>query len=131
MALPPKHPFASRPRLELSALANEPFILPPRDAVPVFHEAVLRACHDAGFVPQASHEVDRLQMVLRMVAAGADVALVPAAARKITQGRVAFRVLRPSPDNLETAIAWRRADTSTIVAEFISAARRTLSHRHQ
>ena len=86
MALPPKHPFASRPRLELSALANEPFILPPRDAVPVFHEAVRRACHDAGFVPQASHEVDRLQMVLRMVAAGAGVALVPAAARKITQG---------------------------------------------
>ena len=36
VALPATHHFASRPRLELSALANEPFVLPPRDAVPIF-----------------------------------------------------------------------------------------------
>ena len=31
VALPPTNHFASRPRLQLSALANEPFVLPPRD----------------------------------------------------------------------------------------------------
>jgi hypothetical protein len=45
-----------------------------------------------------------------------------------SRSRVVYRALRPSPGNLETAIAWRRADTSATVAEFISAARRTLSH---
>ena len=131
VALPPKHRLASRKRLPLSALANEPFILPPRDAVPVFHDAVLKACRGAGFVPHSPHEADHLHMVLGMVAAGAGVALVPAAARKINQGRVIYRALRPSPDNLETAIAWRRGDTSATLAEFISAARRTLGHRHE
>lgn len=97
VALPPKHRFASRSRLQLSALADEPFVLPPRDAVPVFHAAVLRA-----------------------------VALVPASARELNRGRVIYRTLRPSPDNLEPAIAWRREDTSATLGEFISAARRSL-----
>jgi DNA-binding transcriptional LysR family regulator len=99
VALPPKHRFASRSHLQLSGLANEPFVLPSRDAVPMFHAAVLRACREAGFVPHAPHEVDHLHMVLRMVAAGAGVALVPGSARKINQGRVAYRALRPSSGN--------------------------------
>jgi DNA-binding transcriptional LysR family regulator len=128
VALPPKHRLASRARLQLSALANEPFILPPRDAVPVFHDAVLKACREAGFVPNAPHAADHLHMVIGLVATGAGVALVPAAASKIDQGRVVYRALRPSPDNLETLMAWRQGDTSATLAEFISAARRALSH---
>ncbi len=61
----------------------------------IFHEAVLRACREAGFVPHAPYEVDHLQMVLRMVAAGAGVALVPASAGKVNQDRVIYRALRP------------------------------------
>ena len=128
VALPLRHRFASRARLPLSALADEPFVLPPRDAVPMFHAAVLKACREAGFVPHAAHEVDPLHMVLEMVAAGAGVALVPASARKMPQHRVVYRALRPSPGNLETAIAWRREDTSATVAEFIDVARRSLRH---
>ena len=129
VALPSKHRLASRSRLQLSALAHEPFILPPRNTVPAFHDAVVKACRGAGFVPHSPHEADHLQMVLGMVAAGAGIALVPAAARRLKQGRVVYRALCPSPDNLETAIAWRRGDPSAALAEFISAARRTLSHR--
>jgi DNA-binding transcriptional LysR family regulator len=110
------------------ALANESFVLPLRDAVPMFHEAVLRACRAAGFVPHAAHEVDHLQMIIRMVAAGAGVALVPASARKVNHDRVIYGALHPSPDPLETAIAWRREDTSATPAEFISVARRSLHH---
>jgi len=130
-ALPQKHPLVARTRLSLSALANEPFVLPPRDAVPVFHDAVLKACREAGFVPHSSHEADRLPTVLGLVAAGAGVALVPASARTNKQSRLVFKPLHPSPDALETAVAWRRADKSPIVGEFISAARRTLPRRRR
>jgi len=128
LAPPPAHRFASRARLELSALAHESFVLRPRAALPVFHAAVLRACREAGFVTHAPQEVDHLHMVLRIVAAGAGGALIPASARRLNPGRVVYRALRPSPDNLETAIAWRREDTSAMVAKFISTARQTLSH---
>jgi DNA-binding transcriptional LysR family regulator len=64
-------------------------------------------------------------MILGMVAAGAGVGLVPAAACKIRQHRVVYRPLNPSPEYLETAVAWRRDDTSELVAEFLREARTT------
>jgi DNA-binding transcriptional LysR family regulator len=131
LALPPKHRLASRSRLPLSAVANELFILPPHDVVPVFHDTVLKACRAAGFAPHAPHEADHLHMVLGLVAAGAGVALVPASASKIQHGRVTYRTLHPAPERLETALAWRRGDKSPAVAEFITTARRVLSQRHE
>ena len=52
-ALPRTHRLASQSRFSLLALANESFVLPPREVVPVFHDAVLNACRAAGFVPRA------------------------------------------------------------------------------
>jgi DNA-binding transcriptional LysR family regulator len=127
VALPPYHRLASRRRIAVSSLANEPLILPPRDAVPVFHDTVLKACRKAGFVPNAPHEADHMQMILGMVAAGAGVGLVPAAARKTKPHRVVFRPLHPAADSLQTAVAWRRDDQSPLVAEFLVQARRTLA----
>jgi DNA-binding transcriptional LysR family regulator len=99
----------------------------PRDAVPVFHDAVIKACRGAGFVPHAPHEADQLQMMVGMVAAGAGIALVPAAARKIKQYRVVYRPLNLPLDPIETAIAWRRDDTSQVLAEFLEIAQRVLA----
>jgi DNA-binding transcriptional LysR family regulator len=126
VALHPKHRLASRQRIVLSALANESFILPSRDAVPLFHDAVLKACREAGFVPHAPHEADHLEMILGMIAAGAGVGVVPAAAGKFKH-RVVCRPLNPSPEKLETAIAWRRDNTAPMLTEFLREARRTLS----
>jgi DNA-binding transcriptional LysR family regulator len=122
-ALPAKHRAARKSVVELSALGKEPFILPPRDLVPVFHDQVLRACRDAGFVPDAPHEADQLQLVLSMVASGSGVALVPACVRDSGPSGVVFAALRPSPPPLEIAVAWRRDNTSPLLLEFIDAAR--------
>jgi len=65
----------------LSALAADAFILPPRDSVPVYHDLVLKACREAGFVPNVPHEADHLPMVLGMVAAGSGISLIPAFGR--------------------------------------------------
>ena len=129
IALPPKHRLASKSHISLSALASEPFILVPRDAVPVFHDAVIKACRAAGFVPHAPHEADQLQMMVGMVAAGVGIALVPAAARKIKQYRLVYRALNPPADPIETALAWRRDDASPVLAEFVRVARRVLARR--
>jgi DNA-binding transcriptional LysR family regulator len=123
-ALPPNHRFASRSQLPLSVLAGEVFVLPPRTTVPVVHNAVCNACRAAGFVPHANHEADHLHTVLGLVAAGAGVALVPESARKIRHGRLTYHALHPSPDKIETALAWRRDDKSQAVAAFIDTVRR-------
>ena len=130
VALPRTHALASRARVSLAELANEPFVLPPRDTVPVFYDTVLKACRKAGFVPHVADRADHLHMILDMVAAHAGVAPIPASARRFKRGSVVCRSLHPAPDNLETAIAWRREDKSPMLAEFIRSARQTL-HRER
>jgi DNA-binding transcriptional LysR family regulator len=122
VALPVGHRLAARRRLALAALAQEVFVVVPRDVVPIYHDTVLRACRDAGFVPDAPHEADHLEILLGMVAANAGVALVPAVAVKIRQPGLVLRPLDPPPPVLETALVWRR-DPSPIAAAFIDVAR--------
>jgi DNA-binding transcriptional LysR family regulator len=129
VALPPTHRLARKSRIALAALANEPFVLPPREVVPVFHDAVLRLCREAGFVPHAPHEADHLQMIIAMVAAGAGVALVPSGARKFTHHPVVYRPLQPAPDDLEISIAWRKDDHSPTVSAFVTELRRALAQQ--
>jgi len=131
VALPPKHRLARRRRVPLLALSQEPFVIVPRDAVPVFHDAVLTACRTAGFVPHAPHEADQLQLMLGMVAGGAGIALVPAGSHKLTQFRLLYRSLVPAPANLETAVAWRRDDPSPMLQEFIRTARVVLQQERR
>ena len=122
-ALPARHRLLRKKKIALAGLANDAFLIVPRDAVPVFHDAVLRACREAGFVPHVLHEADQLPMLLGMVAAGHGVALVPAAARKTKARGVVFRALHPSAAVLQTAVAWRRDNLSPAVLDFLDIAR--------
>jgi DNA-binding transcriptional LysR family regulator len=122
VALPLTHRAARSQSISLAAVASDPFVLPPRELVPVYHDIVLKACRQAGFVPNAPHEADHLQLMLGMVAEGGGVALVPASARKMKQYRVAFVPVRPALPALQVGIAWRRETASTIVKEFLETA---------
>jgi DNA-binding transcriptional LysR family regulator len=130
LALPTKHRLSDRGRIPLTAVASDLFVMPSRDTVPLVHDATLKACREAGFVPNAPHEADHLHVILGMVAAGAGIALVPAAAAlTIRRHAVVYRPLHPPPDHLITAIAWRRDDTAPTLAEFLQEARRTSGRR--
>ena len=119
VALPLRHRAARAHTISLAALANEPFVLPPRELVPIYHDIVLKACREAGFVPNAPHEADHLQLMLGMVAEGSGVALAPVSARKMKQHRLAFAALRPPVATLEVAVAWRREHASPMLTEFL------------
>jgi DNA-binding transcriptional LysR family regulator len=125
-ALPARHRLASRTTIALSALTNDPFILVPRDLVPVYHDIVLSACRQAGFVPHSPHEADHLNMILAMVGGGSGVALVPAFARRLKPPRVAFVSLQPPTAPLDVLVAWRHDNASPALKEFLDVARRQI-----
>lgn len=128
-ALPRNHRLAGKRAVSLRSLADDPFILPARDRVPVFHDLVLRVCRDAGFVPDAPHEADHLQLMLGMVAARTGVAVLPESAGRIKPNRVVFASIRPEPVRIETAVAWKGRATSPMVTAFLSVAREVLRER--
>lgn len=127
VALPARHRLAARGRIPLLALTDEVFILVSRPVVPVYYDLVLKVCREAGFVPHAPHEVDQPEVVLRLVAAGMGISLVPASVRRARPRGVVFVSVAPSPPVLQTAVAWRRDTTSTLVRGFLDNVRRTMA----
>jgi len=131
VAMPSNHPLARKAAISLFQFANEPFVLPPQAIVPVYHDLVLKACREAGFLPNVPHEADHLHFVLGMVAAGSGVAVVPESARRMKQFRLAFVTLRPAPSDFEVAVAWRGDDTSERVTQFLTIARGVIARSNR
>jgi DNA-binding transcriptional LysR family regulator len=127
VALSNRHRLATARRISLPSLAKEPFILYPRDSVPQFHDLTLRFCREAGFTPHVRHEVDHPDLVLRLVAAGMGISLVPASAHKIRRPGVAYRPVVPSSPILEIVVAWRRDNGSAILKTFIDLAKQVFA----
>ncbi|MGD1878750.1 MAG: LysR family transcriptional regulator [Kiloniellaceae bacterium] len=78
-ALPATHRLASGGghRLVLADLAAEPFVLYRRSSGPGLYDAIVGACHAAGFAPRMAQEAPRITATLNLIAAGLGVTVVP------------------------------------------------------
>jgi DNA-binding transcriptional LysR family regulator len=121
-ALPEAHPLAERATVPVAALAQEPFVLPPRRLTGLY-EDVIGVCREAGFSPQVVQEAGEMQTIVSLVSAGIGVSLVPESVETFRRPRVAYRPLRGPNASLEIALARRRDDRSPLVAQFREVAR--------
>ncbi|ARS26111.1 LysR family transcriptional regulator [Sphingomonas sp. KC8] len=121
-AIPSSSPFASTSRLQLKALAAEPFILHTR--ISVLHLTVLMACHDAGFAPRVAQEATQVHTILSLVQSGLGVALVPAkTTRNVPDG---VRLVRlAEPPRIESGIAMSNEVSNPLVRNFAALAAET------
>src|SRR6266851_5162951 len=129
VALPAGHALAATSDaapLPLATLSGDTFILYRRPVGPGLYDAIIAACHGAGFSPLVGQEAPRILSTLSLVAAGLGVSLVPASLQRLRMDGVVFRRLasenRPkAPLNL----AQRRGETSAVVRRFVALVRRT------
>ncbi len=106
-ALPEAHPLAQGTGpLPLAALADEPMLVLPRGISPAYSDAMVAACHAAGFAPRVTREVGSAMAQLGFVAAGLGVALVSAGMARLRPPGVAFRDLEGSLHAVGVALAW-------------------------
>ncbi|AKA27155.1 LysR family transcriptional regulator [Pseudomonas chlororaphis] len=75
--LPRSHRLAGKASIDLEELANDDFILFPRNVSPHYHDLIIARCVAAGFSPRIRHETRLWQTVVAMVAYDMGVALVP------------------------------------------------------
>jgi DNA-binding transcriptional LysR family regulator len=118
-ALPEGHALARQDTVALGALAGERFVLFPRPLAPDLYDQILQLCQSAGFQPAVAQEAVQMQTVVRLVAAGTGVALVPASVQQLHQAGVAYRPLHDATAEVQMAVAWRRADPSAAVRHFL------------
>jgi DNA-binding transcriptional LysR family regulator len=121
--LPEAHPLTREDAIPLSALADEEFVLFPRDIAPRLYDAFVAIYRRAGFEPRVRNESFHTGWDLGVLAEVPAAALAPqSVAGGLPDGIVAVALSEPT-DSLETCLIWRSDDRSPAVAAFVAAAR--------
>ncbi len=125
-ALPRGHALAAGHRsLPLKSLAGETFVVYRRPSGPGLYDAIIAACHAAGFSPNVGQEAPRIISTFNLVAAGLGVSLVPASLQRMHMNDVAYRRLRDAAQpRAPLLLATRRGDGSAVVQRFVKLVRR-------
>jgi DNA-binding transcriptional LysR family regulator len=117
------HSLASEREVALDALANEPFVLFPREFAPRLYDALVGLCRRAGFEPRIRSESFHTSWELGVLADVPVVALVPeSVTRELPPGLVSLAISEPTAE-VDTAILWRGDETSAAAAAFREVAR--------
>lgn len=125
LAAPSGHPITKGDgTMDLRVLANESFIVPPRDIAPGLYDLIHSHCRAAGFVPKITQHARQMQTVISLVSSGMGFALVPSSVRNLKRSGVQYRRLRGKAARVEIGVLQLR-DTNTALKEhFIAALRR-------
>jgi DNA-binding transcriptional LysR family regulator len=124
-ALPARHRLArTRGRLAVRTLAEEAFVMAPREIAPGLHDIVAGLAARAGFAPRVAQEAIQMQTVVSLVSSGLGVALVPSSVANLGRRGVVYRELVDPHPSLEVWLAWRRGTLGVAAREFVQHARR-------
>jgi DNA-binding transcriptional LysR family regulator len=103
--VPEGHPLADRDELTLEDLADEPWVLTPRDSWLPWHHKYDAEFARAGYQPRVVQRGTSPQNLLALVAAGVGVTRLPLSARSLRDGGVAFVPL--AGDEAVVVVVWR------------------------
>jgi DNA-binding transcriptional LysR family regulator len=124
--LPSRHPLSKRDRVELNALAGEPFIFLRQQSEPQIYEYFRAQCARAGFEPRFVMEVEHIEALLAFVAAGFGVSCVPSLVDQIR-----FRGVTTVPLALDTrggiSAVWHPQRLSPTASHFLELLRAELA----
>ena len=125
-ALPASHPLAKKPRIHLSDLAGERFVLFPRHPKPSYADSVIAHCEAAGFTPDVVQETAEMHTAVGLVAAGLGVSLVPESVTAETRPGLVFRSLEPPAPITELAVVYRESETPPVLESFLRILKSTM-----
>ncbi|WP_399937350.1 LysR family transcriptional regulator [Streptomyces sp. BBFR25] len=115
--LPTGHPLAERAELDLAQLADEPWVMTPRDSWPPWHRAYGEQFREAGFTPNVVQEADSVQDLLGLVAAGLGVTRLVRSSLTLRGTGVVFVPLKDA--YAHTEMVWLPGNTSPALHRLI------------
>ena len=125
VALPSRHRLArARGRVAMGELAEESFVMAPREIAPGLHDVVAELARRAGFAPRVAQEAIQMQTVVSLVSSGMGVAVVPASVANLGRRGVVYRDIADPHPSLDLWLAWRGGPLGAAAREFILHARR-------
>jgi len=120
LAVPQRHPLTKLKRLRLRDLMDAPFIWFPRRAAPAFYDRMMHECFRGGLKsPRIVQEGINEATILSLVSTGMGVGWVLGSARWRCPETVVILPVVDLKMPLSLDLAWRRDNTSPLLANFI------------
>lgn len=126
--LPSGHALARKRVLNPGELADENFIFVERSANPLGYDWLINTLKSSGVTPNVVQQTDQSQNLLRLVAAGFGVSVVPDIYREYAMPNVVFRPLKEKI-KIDWFIAWRKDNESVLLKTFLDLLRKEIKHR--
>jgi DNA-binding transcriptional LysR family regulator len=127
VAIPARHKLASRSRLFVETLVDQPLIVPDRSSRPHSHDLTIKLFQHAGLRPTISQVAEEKQTIVSLVAAKVGLAIVPRWASRMKVSGVRFvplAVKRPEDITiLPLAAAWLRGSPDPLRDEMLAVLR--------
>lgn len=120
VAISDRHPLASKKRLTIADLAEQPLIVPERRSRPHSHDLTMKLFAQAGLQARIVQLADEKQTIVNLVAAELGVAIVPQWTSRMAARGVRYVPLAAANLNrLPLAAAWARGTRDPIRDEML------------
>ena len=115
VAVSDRHPLASRKRVTVADLANQPLIVPERRSRPHSHDLTMKLFSEAALDARIVQVADEKQTIVNLVSADLGVAIVPKwTSRMAARGVRYVRLAASDMNKLPLAAAWARGTRDPI-----------------
>ena len=120
VAVPTSHAFAGRKSVALRQLAQEDFVVVPREIGPGFFDLITAACMAEGFSPRIGHQARHLVTVMGLVATSAAISLVPRTMVRASTPGVVFLGIRGTPVHSAYSVVWNPRNRLPVLQEVLA-----------
>jgi DNA-binding transcriptional LysR family regulator len=127
LALPSNHRMASRRKVSIRELADDKFVLYPRELGPAFHDGIHRFCSAAGFTPRVALEVTQIHTAIGLVGARRGIALVPRSVSRMIVDDVIYKELQEPAPTVDVVLAWRKRMPHAQASLFLETCHETIA----
>jgi DNA-binding transcriptional LysR family regulator len=129
VAVSDHHPLASRKRVTIADLEDQPLIVPERRSRPHSHDLTMKLFAEAGLEARIVQIADEKQTIVNLVSAGLGVAIVPRwTSRMATRGVRYVRLAATDMNKLPLAAAWSRGTRDPIRDDILAVLKAHLSN---
>jgi DNA-binding transcriptional LysR family regulator len=100
------HPLASRKKLPLKELADEPYIGFSPKCPPPLSKSVMSICNKSGFSPKIIHKALQINSIVKLVESNLGYSIIPIGPKAVYKEKVKFYELKNYPERAEMSLAF-------------------------
>lgn len=119
VALSCDHRLAAQRAVEVAALADEPFIMPPRRVGTGLYDKIQALCFGAGYAPRVVMEAHEISTILTSAAVGVGVSLVFAGLRETRIAGLSFLDVTDAGAFADLLVIYREGPAAPAVENFV------------